>query len=68
MSTVITIEVQGFILRDRLLIFRLKFTIDTGASRTILSKSVFERMKNKPVLVETARILNACGKEIEVLD
>ena len=45
----------------------LIFTIDTGAARTILSKSVFETLEKKPPLYKTTGILNACGREIEVL-
>ena len=38
------------------------FTIDTGASRTILSKSVFDGLETKPKLHPTSGILNACGR------
>ena len=42
------------------------FTIDTGASRTILSKSVFDGLETKPKLHPTTGILNACGREVRV--
>ena len=42
------------------------FTIDTGASRTILSKSVFDGLETKPELHPTTGILNACGREVRV--
>lgn len=43
------------------------FTIDTGASGTILSKPVFEKMEKKPKLHKSTEILNVYRREIQVL-
>ena len=49
--------------------YPILFTTDTGASKTIISKRVFESMKaaDQPKLSGASRLIGACGTEIKEL-
>ena len=60
---------DGIYIRGTVQGYPILFTADTGASKTIISKRMYEAMEgsDKPVLMKTSRLLGPSGSAISEL-